>query len=174
MPITQRLQQGIGALFAFARTVNYDLAEQYLTPEQMDLFRQMAKAEQLHSLNVLRDVLVQEQRTPHELAVAALLHDVGKARKHLAVWQKTLSILVRKFLPALDERLSREGDLHSWRMPFMVRRYHPQWGGHMLSQTDSSPISIWLVTHHAEPAEQWRDHPHYPLLVRLKAADDAN
>ena len=170
----QRMQQGIRALFAFATEVDYELAERYLDPEQMALFRSMAKSEQLHSLNVLNDVLVQSEQTSHDLAVAALLHDSGKSRKHLAVWQKTISVLVSKFLPRLDDSLSMDGDLSFWRAPFIVRRHHPKWSGELLSQMNSSDCAIWLVTHHADSADTWGEHPYYELLLRLQAADDAN
>lgn len=68
MSALNRIQQGIRALLAFTQTVDYELTERYLTTEQMALFRRMAKSEQLHSLNVLRDVLAQEEQTPHDLA----------------------------------------------------------------------------------------------------------
>lgn len=174
MPVAQRIQQGIYALFAFAREVDYELAERYLNLEQIALFRSMAKSEQLHSLNVLRDVLLQAEQTPGDLAVAALLHDSGKSRKHLMVWQKTISVLVRKLLPELDNRLSVDRKLSFWRAPFIVRRHHPKWSGELLSQMKSSDCVIWLVTHHAGSVDDWRDHPYHELLVRLQTADDAN
>lgn len=170
----QRFQQGIRALFAFAQDVDYDLAERYLESEQMTLFRSMAKSEQLHSLNVLRDVLKQETQTPHDLAVAALLHDCGKSRKHLAVWQKTLSVLVKKLAPAWDKRLSEDGDLNFWRAPFIVRRHHPRWGAELMRDRNSSDCVIWLIEHHADNADDWQGHPYYDLLIRLQGADDAN
>lgn len=169
-----RFQQGIRALFAFAQDVDYDLAERYLETEQMTLFQSMAKSEQLHSLNVLRDVLKQETQTPHDLAVVALLHDCGKSRKHLAVWQKMLSVLVKKIFPAWDKKLSEDGELSFWRAPFMVRRHHPRWGAELLRDSNVSECVIWLVEHHADTADSWQGHPYYDLLIRLQGADDAN
>ncbi|MEM9951584.1 MAG: hypothetical protein AAF846_08300 [Chloroflexota bacterium] len=174
MPVTQRFRQGIRALLAFSTDVDYDLAERYLNSQQMTLFQQMAKPEQLHSLNVLRDVLAQSEQTPHDLAVVALLHDSGKARCHLAVWQKTISVLVSKFLPSLDDRLSRDGQLTFWRAPFMVRRNHPTWSAQFLADLGCNERIVWLAEHHADNADQWHNHPHHALLVRLQTADDAN
>lgn len=177
-PFRQRIQQGLSALLAFRQEVDYALAAQHLNAEQMTLFKQMAKSDQLHSLNVLRDVLAQADAPPHDLAVAALLHDVGKARKHLSVWQKTVSVIVASQFPVLDERLCvddiGEGPIQTWRAPFIVRRHHPAWSGRMLAQTGASERAIWLVTHHADTSERWLDHPHHALLKRLQAADDAN
>lgn len=174
MTFTHRFNQGIRALFAFAQSVDYDLAERYLNPEQMALFRRMAKSEQLHSLNVARIVLEQSAQTPHDLAVAALLHDSGKSRKHLSVWQKTISVLVNQYFSQWDKKLSVDGDLTFWRAPFVVRRHHPKWGADLLSALHAPERVIWLVRHHADSPGQWREHPHYDLLLRLQAADDAN
>jgi len=162
------------ALLAFSYPVDYPLAEQYLSAKQMVLFRQMGRSEQLHSLNVLRSVLAQSAQTPHDLAVAALMHDVGKSRYKLWVWQKTVSVLVKKFLPKLSTRLSTYNNLTFWNAPFVVRQWHPKWSAELLAESDSSAGVIWLAEHHADDAEQWHEHPNYPLLVRLQQADDAN
>lgn len=170
----QRFRQGIRALLAFTQEVDDALAATYLTDRQMVLFRQMGRSEQLHSLNVLRSVLVQAPHTPHDLAVAALLHDVGKSRHKMAVWQKTISVLVKTFLPHLNHYLSKDDKLTFWNAPFVVRHWHPKWGAELLAEVDSSEGVVWLAAHHADSAVQWREHPYYPLLVRLQQADDEN
>lgn len=171
---TQRVQQGIRALLAFATSVEFDLAQQHLSSAELDAFQQMSRAEQLHSLNVLRDVLVHHEITPHELAVAALLHDVGKSRYHLAVWQKTIAVLIKAFIPTFATYLSRDETLNFWRAPFTVRTYHPKWSADILRGCQSDAIAIWLAEHHQDDAAIHQSHPHYDLLLRLQAADDAN
>ncbi|MDQ7026920.1 MAG: HD domain-containing protein [Anaerolineae bacterium] len=170
----QRIRQGVRALLAFTQTVDYSLAEHYLSDSEMLLFTQMGRSEQLHSLNVLRSVLVQKADTPHALAVAALLHDVGKSRCKMAVWQKTISVLVEKFLPQLNDRLSQDDTVTFWNAPFVVRRWHPKWSAEHLAAAESSETVIWLARHHADSANQWQDHPYYLLLLRLQQADDEN
>jgi hypothetical protein len=168
-----RLRQGTRALFAFSQPVDYALAGQYLTAEQLRLFQQMRRGEQLHSLNVLRGVLAQGD-TPPDLALAALLHDVGKIRYPLRLWQKTIAVLVRTFIPSLFVRLSA-GDPQRWiNRPFAVYAHHPAWGAELVAQTGASAAAIWLIAHHADNAEHWRGHDQYPLLKRLQAADDQN
>lgn len=152
-----------------------DLALRYLTPAQMTLFQQMSRSTQLHSLNVLRDVLAQDDPVPHDLAVAALLHDCGKARYHAAVWQKTLVVLMEAFLPGLALRLSADETRLDWlRAPFVLRRYHPGWSATALTTLNAPETVIWLAAHHADSPDHWRDHPAYHLLIRLRLADDAN
>lgn len=173
MTAAYRIRQGVRALFAFARPIDRALAAEYLTPPLLALFDQMRRAEQQHSLNVLRSLLAQGQ-TPSDLAVAALLHDVGKIRYPLAVWQKTVAVLVRAFLPTLFRRLSEGDPRPFWRRAFVVYVQHPAWSGDLITQAGGSPDAVWLVTHHADDVEQWRDHALYPLLKRLQMADDAN
>jgi len=171
---TQRIQQGIRALLAFATPVELDLAQAHLSPAEFEAFQQMARAEQLHSLNVLRDVLAQDEITPHALAVVALLHDVGKSRYHLAVWQKTIAVLLKRFLPNTAQRIAQSENLTFWNAPFVVREQHPKWSAEILRDCGSDEVAIWLAEHHQESPEIHINHPHHALLCRLQIADDAN
>jgi hypothetical protein len=173
MTATYRIRQGLRAIFAFAQPVELPLAAQYLTPELLSLFSQMRHSEQLHSLNVLRDVLA-AGTTPSDLAIAALLHDVGKSRYPLRTWQKTFAVLVRRLAPNLFERWSKGNPQNVWIRPFVVYVDHPRWSAEMIAAAGASETAIWLVTHHQQRASQWDDHPLASLLHQLQQADDAN
>lgn len=171
-----RIRQGIRALTAFTRPVDYELAAQYLSPELLSVFQRMQRSEQLHSLNVLRDVLAQGAAPP-DLAVAALLHDVGKSRYRLTVAEKTTAVLVRKALPRFARRLAHTDNpavIPFWRRAFVVRQHHPAWSAAILQQAGASEAAVWLAAHHQDKREQWASHPYYGLLSRLQQADDAN
>jgi len=169
-----RIKQGLRALFAFAYPVDLDLVRETLNDAEYELFIQLSRSEQLHSIRVLRDVLAQESDTPSELAQAALLHDIGKVRYRLAIWQKTIAVLVKAFSPQTEAKMIADDTLTFWRAPFVVRHYHPVWGGQLLIETNSHPTTIWLTTHHAEDVEIHKSTPYYDLLRRLQVADDAN
>ena len=173
MTAVYRIRQGLRALFVFAHPVDAALASDYLSAPLLALFRQMRPADQLHSVNVLHTVLAQGE-TPASLATAALLHDVGKSRYPLAVWQKTLTVLVRAFIPSLSDRWSAGDARHFWHRPFVVYAQHPRWSADLIRMAGASPDAIWLAEHHADDAELWHDHPLYTVLKRLQAADDAN
>jgi hypothetical protein len=174
MAVGIRLKQGIRALFAFSVPVDEALAEAYLPPAQMALFRKLRKAEQLHSLNVLRTVLQQEATTPQDLAVAALLHDVGKIRYPMAIWQKSCVVIVRHFLPSFHARWSADEHCTDWRRMFVVGVHHPKWSAELVAQVGGTPRALWLIRHHADEVSAHTHHPDVTLLKRLKSADDAN
>jgi hypothetical protein len=174
MAATQRVRQGIRALLAFTRAVDYDLVAEYLSPQQLALFRQMRRSEQLHSLNVLRSALAQGP-VPDDLAVAALLHDVGKVRHPLAIWQKSLAVIVRAFSPGLFRRWSQVEQPRPWQLACVVAEQHPAWSAELAAAADTSERALWLISHHDRSATDWgENHPHVYLLKRLQAADDAN
>ncbi|MEO8610469.1 MAG: HD domain-containing protein [Chloroflexota bacterium] len=173
MTAVYRIRQGLRAVFAFSQEVELPLAAEYLTPELLTLFQRMRRSEQLHSLNVLRAVLAQDS-TPHDLAVAALLHDVGKSRYPLGTWQKTLAVLVRGISPRLFEHWSQGNPANLWNRPFVVYVYHPAWSAQLITDAGASENAIWLVAHHQEPADQWNHHLLADLLRRLQQADDSN
>jgi hypothetical protein len=173
MTAVYRVGQGIRSLLAFTQKVELSLAEQYLTPELLALFGRMRQSEQLHSLNVLRSVLAQGT-TPPELGVAALLHDVGKARYPLWTWQKTLVVLVRAITPGLYRRWIAGSPENFWCRPFVAYEQHPAWSAEMAREAGAREAALWLIKHHQEAGGRWANHRYGMLLKRLQAADDLN
>ncbi len=140
----------------------------------MGLFVRMTRSEQVHSLNVLRDVLAQDDDTPIDLAVAGLLHDVGKLRYPLDVFQRTFAVVLTRLAPKLEQRYSIPAKMTYWRAPLIVRRHHPRWSAELLKANGGSERAVWLVEHHADNLAALQGHLYFTLLARLKQADDAN
>ncbi len=173
MAAVQRFRQGIRALTAYTQSVDYDLVDTVLTPPQGALFRRMRRSEQLHSINVLRSIMACGS-TPHDLMVAALLHDVGKSRYPVAVWQKSMVVILRALVPRLFLRWSAQSPERAWARPFVVYARHPVWSAELLRAVGSTERALWLVEHHQDDARYWCNHPYAEFLRRLQAADDLN
>ena len=166
-----RFAQGISALFAFARSPDLNVARRHLSNCEFEAFLAMARSEQLHSLKVLHSVLAECPKAPSALISAALLHDVGKSRYRLSIWQRTLAVLIEAIAPRASRRLSQTETLSSWRAPFVVRRHHARWSGEILRGCDSDADVIWLVERHQQKAEEYRGNRRYSLLASLQRAD---
>lgn len=173
MSFGYRLRQGFSALFATAAPLDREAASVYLSAPLMALFDRMDRGEQLHSLRVLRSVLARGPAA-RELAIAALLHDVGKSSFPISVWQKTLAVAVQTLAPARYRHWAQGSPSNHWQRPFVVYVQHPAWGARMLAEAGAPLAACWLVEHHAEPAADWAHHPYGDDLRRLQAADDAN
>jgi len=78
------------------------LAQAVLNPLQMALFRQMQASEQVHSLQVLKTLQEQGENHP-DLMTAALLHDIGKIRYPLRLWERVFIVLGDSFMPRLTK-----------------------------------------------------------------------
>jgi hypothetical protein len=169
-----RLRQGLRAMFAFAAPIDDVLINRVLTPPLAALFFRMTRSEQLHSLHVLQDVLAQSDHTPDTLAIAALLHDCGKSRYPLWLWQRTLPVITRRISKTSAIRLSRGDPRNVWVRPYVVYAHHAAWSAELLRAAGAPEDSVWLVQHHGEGSDRLRDHRLHALLLRLQAADDAN
>jgi putative nucleotidyltransferase with HDIG domain len=140
-----------------------------LSPAQQALFWQMSTTDQRHSLNVVR-TLIAMGATSGDLLVAALLHDVGKSRHHLYLWERVMVVVIRTFGSAAA---SRWGNEHSngWRRPFVIYRQHPYWGAEMALAAGCSPLTVELIRDHHDRDEARGDSK---LLRVLQQADSVN
>ena len=170
-----RITQGLRAILAFTQEVDYSLPERYLAPPLLAAFKRMSTSEQLHSIRVLRAVLAQEAHTPHDLAVAALMHDCGKARYPLSVYGKSIAVAVEKLVPPFYRYANQMDPAQTvWARPFIVRAQHPVWSAEVLREAGASIGAVWLAEHHQEIVAMWMDHPQAGSVWRLQRADDTN
>ena len=163
----RRLRQGLNAILAFAQPVDHALAAQHLTPQLQQCFARLRRSEQLHSLRVLRALQAGGAVSP-PLAVAALLHDVGKTRWPFPLWQRVLVVLLPRLAPTLADRLARGAETDPLARPFLLRERHPAWGAAMARAAGADERAVWLIEHHAQTPDDDAE------LARLPAADERN
>lgn len=167
-----RLGQGLRALLAVAARPDLACARSLLSDCEYAAFCRLSRADQLHSVRVLQAVT--DADAPTSLQKAALLHDIGKSRYQLAVWQKTLAVLVKSLAPDRFRRWSASDDLTWWRAPFSARAHHPRWGGEILRACGTEAAVTWLVEHHQCDADSLGSHRLHAQLAALQRADNRN
>lgn len=158
-----------------------------LPPRLLTLFLRMSPAEQRHSLRVLRSLRATGP-VSSDLAVAALLHDVGKTVRPLSLAERALIVIVRAASPGLARRLgaaegtgvgiaagseSGRASLLGWRAAFVIACHHPEWGAELARRAGASALTQSLIRRHQSPCARPRleeDH----LLARLQRADGMN
>ena len=148
-------------------------ARSVLTVEQMQLFTRLQPSEQIHALRVLQTVQQQGETDP-DLQTAALLHDIGKTRAPLKLWERVVIVLGKRFFPERAKSWGR-GQPQGMRRPFVIAEQHPAWGGEMASEVGASPLTVSLICRHQTPVgfppiTEHEDH----LLKILQAADHQN
>ena len=150
-----------------------------LNGEQIALFRRMQSSEQAHSLRVLQALLERGERDK-DLCVAALLHDVGKSRYPLRLWERIWIVLAQAAFPEYVRRWGedRDGQLETvawWRKAFVVAAQHPRWGAEMADEAGVSPLAVDLIRRHQEklasPTRREITHDETLLLI-LQSVDD--
>ena len=113
---TRQFWQALGASLTLGASLDpedRDLVQALLTPGQFALFEGMQESEQAHALRVLHALLEQGEEHP-DLSVAALLHDVGKSRFPLKLWERILIVLGQAFFPERAARWGAAAENAAW------------------------------------------------------------
>ncbi len=144
--------------------------QRVLPPPLAALFWRMTRAEQAHSLRVLRAL---DRPEPPELLQAALLHDVGKTCAPLSLSGRVAVVLARRALPALAQHW-QQAEPAGWRRPFVTAARHAEWGADLAAQAGAAPLAVALIRRHQAPAPRPPRSAEDELLYALQLADDDN
>jgi len=186
-----RLGQFCRSLTGRLNREQFTQIESRLPPPLFELFCRLTPSEQYHAYRV-RQTLVRGGHTNPDLLTAALLHDVGKNRIPLALWERVVIVLGFKFapgrayrwglaaggysaLPDLTETSHREGVKPArnfgWARPFVVAVHHPAWGADMVKAAGGTELAVELIRWHQDGKEREKERD---LLLALQEADDWN
>ena len=145
--------------------------QKHLTAEEYALFDQYSRSDKQHVYEVLKLLQKHGHQEPH-LLTAALLHDVGKARFRLSVWDRSWPVLIKKLSLQL---FSRWGDSEpvGWKRPFVIIKQHATWGAEMAQKAGSHPRTVSLINRHQDKLDAISTEEDR-LLSLLQWADDQN
>jgi hypothetical protein len=148
------------------------LAEGDLPRGLAELLREQPRPDLAHSLRVYKALRAQGESHP-DLLAAALLHDVGKARYPLYIWERVLIVLAQRFLPALAVRWGTSRP-ESWRRPFVVAHRHPEWGAEQVARRGGSALLVDIIRRHQADIPPEEMGKAERLIRRLQVADRMN
>jgi putative nucleotidyltransferase with HDIG domain len=141
-----------------------------LSDGQLQLFEQLPAEYQDHSYRVMKR-LRDSGEDRQDLLVAALLHDVGKIRAPVSVWERSLAVLLVKGMPDRVERFS-EGSPNGWRKAIVVKAQHPLWGAEMAREAGCTVLTVSLIKRHHECVADQEDTEEAQFLRALQGADN--
>ncbi len=167
--VIYRTRQFIQALHPRALTeADLAQAQAMLSPKQMILFSRLQPSEQFHSLRVLTTLQSGGVNHP-DLFIAALLHDIGKIRYPLRLWQRIFIVLTKAIWPDRAKAWGKNQP-QGWRTPFVVAAQHPSWGADLALKAGVSPLASNLIRKHQDPIPL-DENLENRLLAALQKAD---
>lgn len=182
--VLYRLRQFFQGFHAHVADAERQKVAQLLPVAAVALFERMPVDAQRHSLNVLY-TLQTAGYAEADLAVAALLHDVGKvaadeAGIRLGLWLRGPLVMLEALAPNLLDKLATENVHKGWRYALYVHRVHPLIGARWAEQAGCAATTCWLIAHHQDI--DWRSEAGatpghetlYQWLAVLQTADGSN
>lgn len=156
-----------------------ELVTSVLAPVQLRLFQRMQPSEQAHSIRIVRELMIQGIENS-DLLTAALLHDVGKIRTPLRLWERVLIVAVKALCPSCLRKWGSKEDGGSqeekgWRRAFVVAEQHPRWGAELAARHGASPLAVALIARHQEdliPLSESGSSMEDALLRKLQIVDN--
>jgi hypothetical protein len=174
-----------------------ELVTSVLTDSQVELFQRMQTSDQAHSVMVQNELRKDGEENP-DLLTAALLHDVGKTRAPLGIWERVMIVIVGTICRDCThewgncENVQPENGL-GWRRAFIVAEQHPAWGADLAAECGTSPLeqhpawgadlaaecgtsplAVSLIARHQEKLAPDVSSMEDILLHKLQAVDDNN
>lgn len=169
-----RIRQFWDTLHAKTKPEDLKLVRDLLTPAQRELFTRMQANEQVHSISVMKrlrcDMEGDSAEQSQDLLVAALLHDVGKSRYPLRLWERVIIVLSKALFPGMVMKWGA-GQPNGWQRAFVIAEQHPEWGAQMAAEAGTTACAIELIRQHQNFYPDNTVSIEGRLLIRLQGAD---
>lgn len=132
------------------RPAEVDWIQNLLPPKAIPLFFAQTLADQRHALDVTLDLSsLPPYSSSRNLLIAALLHDCGKSRHPLKIWERVYIVLAQKLPKNLWNALLHFPSFLA--NPLQVAENHPLWGAELAHQAGLDPEIVELIRNHHCP-----------------------
>lgn len=143
-----RIRQFWQALLPKISSQELQWAFDILPAPTIPLFLGQSLTEQRHALDVTLDLWSAELNN-HNLLIAALLHDCGKSKNPLKVWERIYIVLLQRApRKTWDFLLGSYPFLSS---PLRTAQDHPKWGAELALNYGLDVEIVELIQHHHFP-----------------------
>lgn len=167
-----RTRQFWNYLGASTPPVEVEQVRQVLGPALAEVFARLGPGEQAHSFQVYRRLVERGESDP-DLLKAALLHDAGKSRFPLKLWERVWIVVGKTLFPAAARSWGQvKGEPYNFRRAFVVAEQHPAWGAQMAEQAGAGPRLVQLIRRHQEKLAGELLSDEDRLLRVLQSVDD--
>ncbi len=173
-----RVRQFVRGIFAHVDADEMLVTAHVLPKAALVRFCSLPLDAQRHSLNVLYTLHEAGWDDP-DLAVAALLHDVGKvagdeAGITLSPWLRSILVLLDTLAPNKMAQHALDDPATGWRYLLHVHRQHPAIGAAWAAADGCSETACWLIAHHQDRHNSQPTEKMEKLLALLQWADSQN
>ena len=172
MNLAYRANQFFRTLSARSYDLNHTLIEKHLPQPLVQRFYSLSRADQIHAVRVLQNLLQQGEDDPNLLS-AALLHDVGKVRAQPGLMGRILVVLANWLFPNLALKWT-SGKPTGFRRPFVIAGQHADWGAEILEEAGAPQTVVELVRRHHDSSPEIAVTEIDRLLKKLQRADSEN
>ncbi|MGE4273142.1 MAG: HD domain-containing protein [Desulfitobacterium sp.] len=143
-----RVRQLYYAIYPRIKTEELEWAMSLLPPCSLPLFEGQSLPEQRHALDVALDLHTSGIQVSH-LLVAALLHDCGKIKHPLKMWERIAIVLLQKLPQQIWEHI--ESSQSPLSLSLRTAHAHPSWGAELAQEFGLDPHIIELIREHHHP-----------------------
>ncbi len=170
--IIYRINQFKLALWAKPSQKDLNYAKDILNLKQFELFTKLQDSEQAHAIAVCRQTEGQGHHQA-DLLTAALLHDIGKIRYPLRLWERVFIVIAKSFDTEYFEKRWDEEGKGLFRI-FAIAAQHPAWGAELAKQVETSPMAVSLIQRHQDEMPNVIETEEDRLLEILQKNDNIN
>lgn len=165
--IFYRVKQFWWAIICNFKQLDEEYVNKYLEGHEKELFDKLKIGDKHHCVRVSKDSLeiyekIKENLDEHQLAKAALLHDIGKVERPLNFIEKSIVVLLHKFTKGKIRRYEKIKILD-------IYYNHPKKGVEMLQNYGYNDEFLQVIGNHHD-----KRHTNNIMLNIVKESDNKN